>query len=67
MLIGDMVVLCKVGDVIFEVFGFVVELCDGSECEFVMLMYCFECGMFFVFVKEGDIDLCCFNVCVCFV
>lgn len=65
--IGDIVVLCKVGDVIFEVFGLVVEKCDGIECEFVMLVDCLECGILLWVMKEGDIDLCCLNVCFCFV
>lgn len=65
VLIGDIVVICKVGDVIFEVLGFVVELCDGFECEFIMFIICLECGLLLVLEKEGDVDICCFNVCGC--
>lgn len=60
--IGDIVVLCKVGDVILEIFGLVVELCNGIEWEFFMFDYCLSCGVELVYEKNGDKDFCCFNV-----
>ena len=44
VLIGDMVVLRKAGDVIPEIVGPVVALRDGSEREFVMPSECPACG-----------------------
>lgn len=61
VLIGDIVVLRKAGDVIPEVLGPVVELRDGSEREFVMPENCPECGTKLAPAKEGDIDLRCPN------
>jgi DNA ligase (NAD+) len=65
VLIGDMVVLRKAGDVIPEVLGPVVELRDGSEREFVMPTHCPECGTALAPAKEGDIDLRCPNAKSC--
>lgn len=61
VLIGDMVVLRKAGDVIPEILGPVLELRDGSEYEFVMPEFCPECGTALRAMKEGDIDLRCPN------
>ncbi|MEU8938990.1 NAD-dependent DNA ligase LigA [Streptomyces goshikiensis] len=61
VLIGDTVVLRKAGDVIPEILGPVVDLRDGSECEFVMPAECPECGTPLRPMKEGDIDLRCPN------
>ncbi|WP_029149748.1 NAD-dependent DNA ligase LigA [Microbacterium indicum] len=61
VLIGDMVVLRKAGDVIPEVLGPVVELRDGTERAFVMPEACPECGTPLRAMKEGDIDLRCPN------
>ena len=65
VLIGDMVVLRKAGDVIPEVLGPVVELRDGTEREFVMPVHCPDCGAVLAPAKEGDIDLRCPNTRAC--
>ena len=65
VLIGDMVVLRKAGDVIPEVLGPVVELRDGTEREFVMPTHCPECGTALAPAKAGDIDLRCPNARSC--
>lgn len=65
VLIGDIVVLRKAGDVIPEVLGPVVELRDGTEREFVMPTHCPECGTTLAPAKEGDIDLRCPNARSC--
>ena len=65
VLIGDMVVLRKAGDVIPEVLGPVVELRDGSERAFVMPTNCPVCGTPLAPAKEGDIDLRCPNARSC--
>lgn len=61
VLIGDMVVLRKAGDVIPEIVGPVTALRDGSEREFVMPTHCPECGTELAYEKEGDADLRCPN------
>ncbi len=65
VLIGDMVVLRKAGDVIPEVLGPVVELRDGTERAFVMPTACPDCGSTLAPAKEGDIDLRCPNARSC--
>ncbi len=65
VLIGDVVVLRKAGDVIPEVLGPVVERRDGTEREFVMPQTCPECGTPLRPMKEGDIDLRCPNARSC--
>ncbi|MBB2974598.1 DNA ligase (NAD+) [Microbacterium endophyticum] len=65
VLIGDMVVLRKAGDVIPEVLGPVVELRDGTERAFVMPVACPDCGSTLAPAKEGDIDLRCPNTRSC--
>ena len=61
VLIGDVVVLRKAGDVIPEILGPVVDLRDGSEREFVMPTHCPECGTELAPSKEGDVDIRCPN------
>ena len=61
VLIGDMVVLRKAGDVIPEIVGPVVQLRDGSEREFVMPTECPSCGTPLAPTKEGDADIRCPN------
>ncbi len=61
VLIGDVVVLRKAGDVIPEVLGPVVSKRDGSERAFVMPERCPECGTPLRPMKEGDVDLRCPN------
>ncbi|MEV7691968.1 NAD-dependent DNA ligase LigA [Microbacterium sp. NPDC089189] len=65
VLIGDMVVLRKAGDVIPEVLGPVAELRDGTERAFVMPADCPACGTPLAPAKEGDIDLRCPNTRSC--
>ncbi|OJX70113.1 MAG: DNA ligase (NAD(+)) LigA [Micrococcales bacterium 73-13] len=65
VLIGDMVVLRKAGDVIPEILGPVAELRDGSEREFVMPTRCPDCGAALAPSKEGDVDLRCPNARAC--
>ena len=61
VLIGDMVVLRKAGDVIPEVIGPVESLRDGTEREFVMPTKCPACGSKLAPAKEGDVDIRCPN------
>ncbi len=61
VLIGDLVVLRKAGDVIPEVLGPVVDARDGSEREFVMPTHCPACASELRPEKEGDADLRCPN------
>ncbi|MFT4110083.1 NAD-dependent DNA ligase LigA [Propionicimonas sp.] len=61
VLIGDMVVLRKAGDVIPEVLGPVVDLRDGTERPFVMPTHCPACGAELRPEKEGDADIRCPN------
>ncbi|KQO08589.1 aromatic ring-opening dioxygenase LigA [Agreia sp. Leaf244] len=65
VLIGDIVVLRKAGDVIPEVLGPVVELRTGDERAFVMPENCPECGTKLAPAKEGDVDLRCPNARSC--
>lgn len=61
VLIGDMVVLRKAGDVIPEVLGPVADLRTGDEREFVMPTHCPACGSELRPEKEGDADIRCPN------
>ena len=65
VLIGDMVVLRKAGDVIPEIVGPVVALRDGSEREFVMPKKCPACGTKLAPSREGDADIRCPNTRSC--
>ncbi|MFZ0140182.1 MAG: NAD-dependent DNA ligase LigA [Aeromicrobium sp.] len=65
VLIGDMVVLRKAGDVIPEIVGPVVALRDGSEREFVMPTECPACGTKLAPSREGDADIRCPNTRSC--
>ncbi|MDO5633982.1 MAG: NAD-dependent DNA ligase LigA [Micrococcus sp.] len=71
VLIGDMVVLRKAGDVIPEVVGPVLALRDraaedGFELrEFVMPSECPSCGTALAPAKEADVDLRCPNTLSC--
>ncbi|OHV50050.1 NAD-dependent DNA ligase LigA [Pseudofrankia sp. BMG5.36] len=64
VLIGDMIILRKAGDVIPEVLGPVVDLRDGSEREFVFPTHCPECGTELV-RPEGEADTRCPNTVAC--
>jgi len=61
VLIGDVVVIRKAGDVIPEVLGPVVERRTGKETPFVMPTNCPECGAVLRAISEGDIDIRCPN------
>jgi DNA ligase (NAD+) len=65
VLIGDMVVLRKAGDVIPEIVSPVVALRDGSEREFVMPTECPACGTKLAPSREGDADIRCPNTRSC--
>ncbi|HEX7405051.1 MAG TPA: NAD-dependent DNA ligase LigA, partial [Candidatus Nanopelagicaceae bacterium] len=61
VLIGDVVVIRKAGDVIPEVLGPVVERRTGKETPFIMPTNCPECGAVLRAISEGDIDIRCPN------
>ncbi|WP_427016825.1 NAD-dependent DNA ligase LigA [Pseudarthrobacter sp. P1] len=68
VLIGDMVVLRKAGDVIPEIVGPVMALREGREGElreFVMPTECPSCGTELAPAKEGDVDIRCPNAKSC--
>ncbi|SHJ28949.1 DNA ligase (NAD+) [Actinomyces denticolens] len=65
VLIGDMVVLRKAGDVIPEILGPVVAQRDGTERPFIMPSACPSCGAPLAPAKEGDVDLRCPNTRSC--
>ncbi|MGO1385561.1 MAG: NAD-dependent DNA ligase LigA [Arachnia sp.] len=65
VLIGDVVVLRKAGDVIPEIVAPVVALRDGTEREFVMPTHCPSCGTELRPAKEGDKDIRCPNARSC--
>jgi DNA ligase (NAD+) len=65
VLIGDVVVLRKAGDVIPEIVGPVVDARTGDEREFVMPTHCPACGTELAYEKEGDADIRCPNARTC--
>ena len=65
ILIGDMVILRKAGDVIPEIVAPVEESRNGSERPFVMPTECPSCGTPLVQETEGDVDLRCPNKGLC--
>ncbi len=65
VLVGDVVVVRRAGDVIPEVVGPVVDLRDGAEREFVMPDTCPSCETPLVRQREGDVDLRCPNARSC--
>ena len=65
ILIGDMVILRKAGDVIPEIVAPVEEARNGSERPFVMPTECPSCGTPLVQETEGDVDLRCPNKGAC--
>ncbi|MBM7825764.1 DNA ligase (NAD+) [Arcanobacterium pluranimalium] len=65
VLIGDMVVIRKAGDIIPEVLGPILSARDGSEREFVMPTTCPDCGGPVRASKEDDVDLRCQNTRSC--
>ncbi len=65
VLIGDVVLLRKAGDVIPEILGPVLERRTGNEREFVMPKKCPECGSSLRAMSEGDVDIRCPNTQSC--
>ena len=65
ILIGDIVIIRKAGDVIPEVLAPVVERRDGSERAFVMPTNCPDCGSELRAITEGDVDIRCPNTRSC--
>lgn len=65
VLIGDVVVVRKAGDVIPEVLGPVIAQRTGKEKAFVMPTKCPECGAALRAITEGDVDIRCPNTQSC--
>jgi len=65
VLIGDVVVIRKAGDVIPEVLGPVISQRTGKEKAFVMPTKCPECGSALRAITEGDVDIRCPNTQSC--
>lgn len=65
VLIGDLIVVRKAGDVIPEVVGPVMADRDGTERPFEMPEFCPSCGTRLAPTKEGDADLRCPNTAGC--
>jgi DNA ligase (NAD+) len=65
VLIGDVVVLRKAGDVIPEILGPVIEKRTGKEHAFEMPTQCPECGTKLRAMSEGDVDIRCPNAQSC--
>jgi DNA ligase (NAD+) len=65
VLIGDIVVLRKAGDVIPEILGPVIEKRTGKERAFEMPKNCPECGSKLRAMSEGDVDIRCPNAQSC--
>jgi DNA ligase (NAD+) len=65
VLIGDIVVIRKAGDVIPEVLGPVIDKRTGKEKAFVMPTQCPECGSELRAMTEGDVDIRCPNTQSC--
>ena len=65
ILIGDLVVLRKAGEIIPEIVAPVEDARNGSERPFVMPTECPSCGTTLVQEKEGDVDLRCPNKGLC--
>ena len=65
VLIGDVVVIRKAGDVIPEVLGPIVAQRTGKEKAFVMPTKCPECGSALRAISVGDVDIRCPNTQSC--
>ena len=65
VLIGDVVVIRKAGDVIPEVLGPVIAHRTGKEKAFVMPTKCPECGSTLRAISVGDVDIRCPNTQSC--
>ena len=62
VLIGDVVLIRKAGDVIPEVLGPVIDRRTGKEKAFVMPTHCPECSTKLRAMTEGDVDIRCPNI-----
>lgn len=65
ILIGDIVLLRKAGDVIPEILGPVIEKRTGKERPFIMPTQCPDCGSQLRAISEGDVDIRCPNAQSC--
>jgi DNA ligase (NAD+) len=65
VLIGDVVIIRKAGDVIPEVLGPVLDMRTGKERAFVMPTKCPDCGSALRAITEGDVDIRCPNTQSC--
>ena len=65
VLIGDIVIIRKAGDVIPEVLGPVLDKRTGTEKAFVMPTQCPECASDLRAITEGDVDIRCPNTRSC--
>jgi len=65
VLIGDVVIIRKAGDVIPEVLGPVLDKRTGKERAFVMPTKCPDCGSELRAITEGDVDIRCPNTQSC--
>ena len=65
VLIGDVVIIRKAGDVIPEVLGPVRDKRTGGEKAFVMPTHCPECAFELRAITEGDVDIRCPNTRSC--
>ena len=65
VLIGDVVIIRKAGDVIPEVLGPVLDRRTGKERTFVMPTQCPDCGSALRAITEGDVDIRCPNTQSC--
>jgi len=65
VLIGDIVVIRKAGDVIPEVLGPVMDKRTGKEKAFVMPTQCPDCGSELRAISKGDVDIRCPNTQSC--
>jgi len=65
VLIGDVVIIRKAGDVIPEVLGPVLDQRTGNERAFVMPTQCPDCGSALRAITEGDVDIRCPNTQSC--
>ena len=65
VLIGDIIIIRKAGDVIPEVLGPVVDKRTGEERAFVMPTKCPDCGSTLRAITEGDVDIRCPNTQSC--
>jgi DNA ligase (NAD+) len=61
VLIGDLVLIRKAGDVIPEILSPIIEKRTGAEKKFVMPKKCPECGSTLRAMSQGDVDIRCPN------